>query len=37
MITNPSNDPAIALYRATGDVQDEEDAIVFTYPFPDPT
>jgi ribosomal protein S18 acetylase RimI-like enzyme len=36
VITNPSNGPAMALYRATGGVQDEEEAIVFVYPFADP-
>ena len=36
VLTNPSNGPALALYRATGGVQDEEEAIVFTYPFPTP-
>jgi aminoglycoside 6'-N-acetyltransferase I len=36
VLTNPSNGPAMALYRATGGVQDEEEAIVFTYPFAKP-
>lgn len=35
VMTNPSNGPALALYRATGGVQDEEEAIVFVYPFLD--
>ncbi len=36
VITNPSNTAAMGLYRATGGVPDEEESIVFTYPFAPP-
>ncbi|CAA9556082.1 MAG: Ribosomal-protein-S18p-alanine acetyltransferase [uncultured Thermomicrobiales bacterium] len=32
VLTNPGNEPAMALYRATGGVRDEEDVVMFVYP-----